>query len=152
MNRNLLIAAAGAALLALGGYFLLARTTAPAPSEQPHAAKSPAPQASEALVAVHLPAQLTETARLGKQHFDTNCQICHGANAQGRDGFGPPLIHKIYEPSHHGDMSFYRAAALGVRAHHWRFGNMPAVEGVTQEQVSAIIAYIRELQRANGIF
>jgi len=40
---------------------------------------------------------------------------------------------------------------LGVRAHHWSFGNMPAVEGLTRADVKMIIAYIRELQRANGI-
>ena len=43
------------------------------------------------------------------------------------------------------------ATALGVRAHHWSFGNMPAVEGLTRADVKMIVAYIRELQRANGI-
>ena len=66
-------------------------------------------------------------------------------------GVAPPLIHKIYEPSHHGDESFQRAVAVGVRAHHWKFGNMPAIEGLTRGDVKAIIAYVRELQEANGI-
>ena len=57
----------------------------------------------------------------------------------------------IYEPSHHGDEAFQRAAAVGVRGHHWPFGDMPPVEGVTRGDVTMIIAYIRELQRANGI-
>ena len=72
-------------------------------------------------------------------------------NAVGQDGVAPPLVHKIYEPSHHGDESFQRAAAVGVRAHHWSFGDMPAVEGITRGDVTMIVAYIRELQRANGI-
>ena len=82
---------------------------------------------------------------------NAKCAACHGVNAAGKDGVAPPLVHKIYEPSHHGDESFQRAAALGVRAHHWPFGNMPAVEGVTRGDVKMITAYIRELQRANGI-
>jgi hypothetical protein len=48
-------------------------------------------------------------------------------------------------------MSFFLAVDQGVRAHHWKFGNMPAQEGLTKGDVTAIVAYVRELQRANGI-
>jgi len=41
---------------------------------------------------------------------------------------------------------------MGVRGHHWMFGNMPAVENISRDEVSAIITYIRELQRENNIF
>jgi len=94
--------------------------------------------------------QLATMQVAGKTLFDANCAACHGPNATGTDQ-GPPLVHIIYEPSHHGDASFYRAVALGARAHHWRFGNMPAVEGVTEADVAQIIGYVRALQRANGI-
>ncbi|MEO0637505.1 MAG: cytochrome c, partial [Pseudomonadota bacterium] len=77
---------------------------------------------------------------------------CHGTNAAGRDGAGPPLIHIIYETGHHGDPAFYQAVRVGVRAHHWRFGSMPAIEGVSKSDVRDIVTYIRELQRANDIF
>ena len=87
----------------------------------------------------------------GKLAFDENCASCHGKNASGSNGNGPPLIHKIYEPGHHGDMAFVLAAKTGTRAHHWKFGNMPPVEDITDEQVKNIIAYVRKLQRANGI-
>jgi hypothetical protein len=40
---------------------------------------------------------------------------------------------------------------MGVQSHHWRFGNMPSIEDLTRGDVKMIIAYIRELQRANGI-
>ena len=103
------------------------------------------------LANVLLPETLSPNAQIGKRGFEAKCVVCHGANAAGQDGVAPPLIHIIYEPSHHGDEAFQRAAALGVRAHHWRFGDMPAVEGVTRGDMSMIIAYIRELQRANGI-
>ena len=105
-----------------------------------------------AIVAIELPVELSKVAQIGKIAFQSNCLACHGENAVGQKGVAPPLIHKIYEPSHHGDESFQRAVAVGVRAHHWKFGNMPAVEGLTRGDVKAIIAYVRELQEANGIF
>ncbi len=99
---------------------------------------------------VHVPT-LTTSAQAGEAVFSANCSQCHGQNAAGTDQ-GPPLIHKYYRPNHHADGAFYRAAANGVRAHHWRFGNMPPVPTVKQADVSKIITYVRELQRANGIY
>ena len=98
-----------------------------------------------------LPKNLSQSAQIGKLGFDAKCAACHGVNAAGQDGVAPPLVHIIYEPSHHGDEAFERAAAMGVRGHHWPFGDMPAVEGKTRGDVTMIIAYIRKLQRANGI-
>ena len=103
------------------------------------------------IVAVSVPATLSARAQLGRKTYAANCAACHGPNAAGQDGIAPPLIHVIYEPGHHGNESFQRAVALGVRAHHWRFGNMPPVEGLTRRDVAAVVAYVRELQRANGI-
>ena len=108
-------------------------------------------QQSNALVQIEIPSELSGLATIGKRGFDKNCAACHGENAVGQDGVAPPLVHKIYEPSHHGDESFQRAVAMGVRAHHWKFGNMPAIEGLTRADVKAITAYVRELQRHNGI-
>ena len=101
-------------------------------------------------VAVTLPATLSADAQAGKGAFESSCSTCHGTNAAGTKR-GPPLVHIIYEPSHHGDPAFYRAAQYGVRQHHWPFGNMPPVPGVNRSDVTLIIAYVRELQRANGI-
>jgi len=103
------------------------------------------------LVTVQMPEQLSELATIGSKVFDAKCAACHGKNGVGRDEIGPPLIHKIYEPSHHADEAFQRAAAYGVRAHHWRFGNMAPVEGITRAEVAMVIAYIREIQHENGI-
>ena len=105
----------------------------------------------EPIVNVLAPDQISELGLLGKNIFELKCQSCHGINAAGRHEIGPPLVHKIYEPSHHSDQSFYRAVALGVKSHHWPFGNMAAVEGLTKGDVKAIISYVRELQRENGI-
>ncbi|MBU2994345.1 cytochrome c [Octadecabacter sp. 1_MG-2023] len=104
-----------------------------------------------ALADVRVPETLSHNAQIGQLGYEAKCAACHGANAAGQDGVAPPLVHIIYEPSHHGDEAFQRAAELGVRGHHWPFGDMPPVEGVTRADVTMIIAYIRELQRANGI-
>lgn len=86
----------------------------------------------------------------GEERFNMFCARCHGEYARGTTK-GPPLVHKIYEPSHHGDFAFQRAAAQGVRAHHWEFGNMPKIEDVTPDDVKLIIQYVRWLQREAGI-
>ena len=109
------------------------------------AAGAPATPVEEIIVP-----QLSSAAQMGQVAFDNNCAGCHGAKAAGSDK-GPPLIHKIYEPSHHGDFAFLAAAKNGVRAHHWRFGDMQPVPGVTDKQVEWIVRYVREMQRANGI-
>lgn len=94
--------------------------------------------------------QLTSAGQMGKRVFDEKCATCHGTNGIGTDN-GPPFVHKIYEPSHHADFAFMRAVRGGVQAHHWRYGNMSPVEGVTDKQIEWVTQYVRELQRANGI-
>lgn len=101
-------------------------------------------------VAVRVP-ELSDAGKQGERLFSTNCAICHGVNASGSDK-GPPLVHRIYEPNHHGDGAFYRAVRLGVRAHHWPFGKMAPLPGVRDEEIGQIVHYVRELQKANGIF
>ncbi|ANK81716.1 MAG: cytochrome C [Rhizobiales bacterium NRL2] len=102
-----------------------------------------------AQVAVDVP-DLSAEAEAGAAVFKRSCVVCHGANAAGGPG-GPPLVHRIYEPSHHGDGAFVRAVRQGVRQHHWNFGDMAPVPGVSDQELAQIIAYVRELQRANGI-
>ncbi|WP_417670024.1 c-type cytochrome [Roseibium sp.] len=103
------------------------------------------------LVSVEVP-KLQGAAREGEALFNDKCASCHGRNAAGQEGVAPPLVHRIYEPNHHGDGAFLIAALQGVRAHHWPFGNMPPVPGVTPDDVGKIVAYVRTLQKANGIF
>lgn len=143
MKPYLLSAAVAVALA--GGAWLSLR---PDPKAEAQAA---APAEGAALVAITLPATLSAQADMGKRAFDATCLECHGENATGRAGFGPPLVHKIYEPSHHGDMAFFAAVQNGVRAHHWRFGDMPPQDGLTRSDVANLVTYVRELQRVNGI-
>jgi mono/diheme cytochrome c family protein len=86
----------------------------------------------------------------GEAKFNAHCTACHGPRAAGTKQ-GPPLVHKIYEPNHHGDAAFLRAAEFGVKAHHWEFGNMPKIDGVSSADVEQITRYVRWLQRQAGI-
>ncbi len=90
-------------------------------------------------------------AARGNDAFNAACAQCHGSNAVGTDK-GPPLVHDIYNPGHHNDEAFFRAAKQGVPQHHWPFGNMPPQLQVSNEQLAAIVRYIRELQEENSIF
>lgn len=94
--------------------------------------------------------QRPKRAEPGAQLYATTCGGCHGPNASGSDK-GPPLVHRIYEPSHHANASFYRAVRQGVRSHHWSFGDMPPLPSVTDDQIKQIVGYVRALQVKSGI-
>lgn len=86
----------------------------------------------------------------GKTLFAKNCMKCHGTSGQGSNQ-GPPLVHSIYNPSHHADMAFNLAVKNGVRSHHWKFGDMQPLPNVTPESIGHITSYVREIQRSAGI-
>ncbi len=100
---------------------------------------------------LHLPKPgYVADAERGREVFADKCAVCHGKSGQGTRQ-GPPLIHQTYRPGHHPDMAFHLAVKDGVRQHHWNFGDMPPLQGVTPEQVSDIVAYIRAAQKQAGI-
>ena len=103
----------------------------------------------DVLARIELPPTPVEHQQ-GDSLFAANCASCHGESAKGSDK-GPPLLHVIYEPSHHSDASFVLAARHGVAAHHWRFGNMPPQPQVDSASLQKIIAYVRWAQREVGI-
>jgi len=100
---------------------------------------------------VLVPAAFSSEAQMGERAFNAVCAVCHGANAAGINGTAPPLVHIFYESTHHGDAAFYSAAQNGVQAHHWKFGDMAPVTGLTKADIGNIVAYVRALQRENGI-
>jgi mono/diheme cytochrome c family protein len=106
----------------------------------------PPPPDAELLASLAMPAE-HET---GRALFERHCTPCHGPYALGTEQ-GPPLVHRVYRPLHHGDEAFQLAVAQGVRAHHWRFGDMAAVPGLDRDDVAAITGYVRWLQRSAGI-
>ena len=134
-------------VLGTAAFVYLTRAADPVASET-ISEKSGAP-----LAEVKVPASFSNEAATGQTLYTAVCASCHGANAAGQDGVAPPLVHPLYVPSHHGDAAFVVAARNGARQHHWSFGNMPPLEQrLTDAELNAIILYIRELQRENGIF
>ena len=96
--------------------------------------ESPAPQASPGA---------------GADVYQAQCASCHGADLTGTDK-GPSQLSVVYEPNHHGDDAYRSAIANGAPQHHWNFGDMPAVEGLTSDDVEAVIAYVRSEQERLG--
>lgn len=134
----------GVASVAVVGYILIGQPNGPDP------AGSSEPTEGLAIVDVALP-ELAGNAIIGQRIFDAKCAECHGENAAGKEGSGPPLIHPIYRAGHHGDQAFILAARNGVKSHHWPYGNMPPVQGVTDGEVAMVVEFIRSVQQANGV-
>lgn len=102
------------------------------------------------VAATVLQAEIPPRFAAGEAAFDASCSVCHGTRALGT-AQGPPLVHIIYEPSHHADVAFLFAVERGVRAHHWSFGDMPPLPDVSRQEIEEITAYIRHLQQLVGI-
>jgi mono/diheme cytochrome c family protein len=85
----------------------------------------------------------------GADLYAAHCAECHGEDLRGTD-LGPSHLSIVYEPNHHGDFAFILAVEQGSPAHHWSFGDMAPVEGLTLDDVTAIIAFVREQQRIEG--
>ena len=86
---------------------------------------------------------------LGSEVYAESCASCHGADLRGTDK-GPSQLSIVYEPNHHPDDAYRSAIANGTPQHHWPFGDMPPVEGLTTEEVEAVIAFIRAEQARQG--
>ena len=85
----------------------------------------------------------------GAEVYAESCASCHGADLRGTDK-GPAHLSIVYEPNHHTDDSFRSAIANGAPQHHWNFGDMEPVEGLTDDDVEAVIAYVRAEQERQG--
>ncbi|RMH21330.1 MAG: cytochrome c [Gemmatimonadetes bacterium] len=134
------VRAAAAGLLAL---VLLAGC---GPSDADEAGSEASPRAA----AIPAEAEIPDTLQAGRRAYDQRCASCHGPAGTGTRA-GPPLVHSIYRPAHHADAAFLLAVRNGVRAHHWRFGDMPPLPGVAEAEVRQIVAWVRWLQRRAGI-
>ena len=100
---------------------------------------------------LHLPPQgFIGDSIKGESLYSQNCLACHGNSGLGTN-HGPPLVHKTYSISHHADLAFHLAVKNGVPAHHWNFGDMKPIPGLSPENVEHIIEYVRAIQRKSGI-
>jgi mono/diheme cytochrome c family protein len=85
----------------------------------------------------------------GAELYAEACASCHGDDLRGTER-GPSHLSQVYEPGHHPDEAFRAAVAQGSPQHHWDFGDMPPVPGLDDDQVDAIIAYVRAVQQREG--
>lgn len=85
----------------------------------------------------------------GAAIYQARCASCHGDDLRGTDK-GPSQLSIVYEPSHHGDDSYRSAIRKGAPQHHWSFGDMPAVEDITDAQIELVITYVRDEQQRLG--
>ena len=92
----------------------------------------------------------TGDVALGVILYQANCAQCHGADLRGTEQ-GPPHLDAVYLPNHHGDFSFRSAVQNGVQPHHWQFGPMPPIDGLSDQDVTDIIAYVRAEQQRAGL-
>ena len=95
-------------------------------------------------------AEVTFVGLDGASLYAQGCASCHGVALEGTDS-GPPFLDAVYRPGHHADAAFLLATLRGVRSHHWDFGDMPPVAGLSADQVAAIVEFVRARQAAAGI-
>ena len=96
-----------------------------------------------------IPVQDAALVAEGDVLYQANCAVCHGSDLRGTER-GPSHLSRIYNPGHHGDGAFAIAAINGVKAHHWNFGDMPRIPGLSQSDLDRIVAFVRENQRLDG--
>lgn len=85
----------------------------------------------------------------GAEVYESSCASCHGADLRGTDE-GPSHLSIVYEPGHHTDDSFRSAIANGAQQHHWTFGDMKPVEGLSETDIEDVIAFVRSEQQRQG--
>jgi mono/diheme cytochrome c family protein len=98
---------------------------------------------------INIPPQNPELVAAGAELYVTHCAECHGNDLRGTDK-GPSHLSIVYEPNHHADGAFLFAVQRGSRAHHWSFADMPPIEGLSVDDIDAIVAFVRETQRLEG--
>ena len=86
----------------------------------------------------------------GAALYAQSCASCHGTDLRGTDK-GPSHLSETYAPGHHPDKAIRAAIQNGAPQHHWEFGDMPAVPGLDDRQIDAIIAYMRQQQTERGL-
>ena len=85
------------------------------------------------------------TLERGEAIYGANCAQCHGGDLAGTDS-GPSLLDPIYGPAQLTDEEFAEAIRNGVDEDRWEFGPMPANGAITDDQIRAILAFVRAEQ------
>ncbi len=91
----------------------------------------------------------TTTLERGEAIYGANCAQCHGSDLTGTER-GPSLLDPIYGPDELSDDEFAGAIRNGVDEKRWEFGPMPANGAITDEQIEAILAFVRVRQAGDA--
>lgn len=89
-------------------------------------------------------------ATRGEELFTLNCVACHGTGAMGTAN-GPPLVHELYRKEIFGDERIADATRNGASQRNWSYGRMPGIGGLDDDDLSDLVAYIRQVQDEAGI-
>ncbi len=81
----------------------------------------------------------------GEAIYGANCAQCHGTDLAGTNR-GPSLLDPIYGPAQLTDAEFADSIRNGVEQRLWEFGDMPANGAITDEQIDAILTFVRARQ------
>lgn len=81
----------------------------------------------------------------GEAIYGANCAQCHGTDLAGSDR-GPSLLDPIYGPAQLTDAEFADAIRNGVEQRLWEFGPMPGNGAITDDQIEAILTFVRARQ------
>ncbi len=85
------------------------------------------------------------TLERGEAIYGANCAQCHGGDLAGTDS-GPPLLDPVYGVAQLSDDEFAGAIRNGVDEDRWAFGPMPANGAITDDQIEAILTFVRAVQ------
>ena len=112
------------------------------------------PAAGDALVrtvtVIKRPRTYSPAAERGIELFRRGCASCHGELGVGA-ARGPSLMLVMYGQERLSDRALRRAITDGAAERWWTMGDMPPSPGLTASQIDAVIRFLRETQRANGI-
>lgn len=78
---------------------------------------------------------MTRAELAGETLYGTSCAVCHGDPRQGAGPRGPALVSGPYGPGAVGLAQISRAVLIGS-------GAMPAMDGISREDVQAISDYL----------
>lgn len=92
----------------------------------------------------------TTEVDLGMALYDSVCSVCHGVQLRG-GSLGPSLLEPSYAPDVLDDDAIVAAMTKGVEQRLWEFGPMPAAQGLSRDEIDAIIGYIRTVQATRGV-
>ncbi len=95
--------------------------------------------------------ELSVAEQRGRHVFARACEECHGVDGAGGVRTGPPLIHPMYRENLYPDHVFKKVIRDGKREKNWRFGPMPKVENITDQDIDDVTAFVRAAQIASGI-